>query len=231
MVMGGKRGVLWLCGVVACGPAVEGGDGSAEGGSSTSSSGGTTVMSDSASMTSTAGTSVGTSATTVDPGSSSDDGSCGAYKCEPCAPGCEANEYCEDGEFFCECVCPDVCSPDPAQEFAQMSKTEPLDCGTAAITDPVETWQAVHDCVVAQSGAQSAFWADWGGSSDPYGFAVAGAVGFQYALGYWESSGFGTVTQYGCEAIADLDGCVVAPEQMCLTCVGQTDGEILCDPK
>lgn len=229
---------------IACGPAVDVGDAS-DSGDGTSSGGATaTTTSDSASTTTTAGptsvasevtTDVATTATTVEPTATSDGSSdtawCeDAFNCEPCAPGCENNDHCDDGQWICECICDEGCVGSPAEAFANQSKSPPVACGTAYSSDDAQTWTEVHDCVIDHATQARGFWAEWAVDGDPFGYGVAGAEGIAYAVGWWETSGPGTITAFDCTAVTAIPDCVVAPGEMCLRCEMQAMNAVLCDP-
>lgn len=214
-------------------------DGVPPAGDETSSTGGSTTDAD-PSTTSGMTTVVPTPTTTgVDPDSTTFGAGCGLDPCaEECGPDCEPTATCIASVWMCECDCPttgttgDTCSTlaEELDAWVDPSKTPALDCGDLGPADDATAWQTAHDCMLIQL-AGSAVRATWTppDGADPHQYGVGARVGVAYELAWFEASGTSTLVRHECTQIVATPDCTVDVGEMCLTCEGQTEAEILCE--
>ena len=226
---------------LACGPSS--GDADASGANESGPAGATTGTSGpgatSASIQSTAeGDSTGTgSAGSSEAGTTG----CGPNPCGACQPGCTPVDACVDGQWQCDCDCPDDNGPPPPacptldeilSEWTAAGKDPATDCGFATLGDDMDAWLAIQSCIGEHLTTNATFFARWQmDDEDPFELAVAGRAGAEYETAWWEVTGFGTVTQYACDGAGVLDACLLVVGDMCVRCGRPSQPEILCDPK
>lgn len=179
--------------------------------------------------------------TTNDPdtdGGSSGELMCEEADCAPCPDQCQLEQGCVDGEWSCECICPpEFCDFEQFTcDQAEQSKTPPIDCGVATLDDDIDQWNAVHDCVLAESANQNAFKGVFylqGIDSFPRQSFI-GQVGFVYALGELSQDygGLGdpqsTIYLQPCTGLTYIPDCQVGVGFTCIQCLQQGESQILC---
>lgn len=125
-----------------------------------------------------------------------------------------------------------------ADELADQSKTPAIDCGDITSADPVAAWQAAHDCAVQAAGAMEAFKliVDMQGIDSLPRRAFVGQVLRSYQIVQLDQDFGGinpmpTPVNYRyCDELVATPGCTPAVGDICLTCMGNTDGDVLCEP-
>lgn len=132
-------------------------------------------------------------------------------------------------------VCDIVVSAD---ELADQSKTPAIDCGDITSADPVDAWQAAHDCAVQAAGAMEAFQliVDMQGIDSLPRRAFVGQVLRSYQIVQLDQDFGGinpmpTPVDYRyCDELVATPGCTPAVADICLTCMGNLDSDVLCEP-
>jgi hypothetical protein len=125
-----------------------------------------------------------------------------------------------------------------ACELADQSKTPPIDCGDITTDDPIDAWQAAHDCALAAATTDDAFKVivDMQGIDSFPRRAFVGMEGRAYQLMQLDQDFGGIVPgptpvnyRY-CDEVVATPGCTPAVGDICLTCMGNLDGDVLCEP-
>ncbi len=138
----------------------------------------------------------------------------------------------DDGPKFD--LAPMECEFEPiVRDFADASKTPPVDCGFVMLDDPIEAWQTAHVCAVEALAADGAFallWQRDSIDSTAYG-AVAGLVGEVYGIAEfsYDTKADPVLWQRRCSAVVTLDDCGVGAGEMCLTCIAAGDPVTICE--
>ena len=137
----------------------------------------------------------------------------------------------DTGAGVCEIV-------ESACELADQSKTPPIDCGDITTDDPLDAWQAAHDCAAQAATTMEAFKliVDMQGIDSFPRRAFVGQVGFAYQMtqldqdfGGFDPGPYPVNYRY-CDQIVATPGCTTAVGDICLTCMGLTDGDVYCEP-
>lgn len=125
-----------------------------------------------------------------------------------------------------------------ACELADQSKTPPIDCGDITTGDPLDAWQAAHDCALAAATTDDAFKVivDMQGIDSLPRRAFVGMEGRAYQLMQLDQDSGGIVPgptpvnyRY-CDEVVATPGCTPSVGDICLTCMGNLDGDVLCEP-
>jgi len=144
----------------------------------------------------------------------------------------------------CACACGEsvgLCDVEFDEYLAALgaaSKMPPGDCGALTNDAPVADWQAAHDCALTAAAGGQAFIVSWeDNEGDVHGpevvvrNGIVGAQGESYALAivHGDVTADDTfIQQASCTALAATEDCTVAPQRLCITCVGQTASEMVC---
>ncbi len=107
-----------------------------------------------------------------------------------------------------------------------------VDCGYVRWTDPSPAWVAAHECALAAAQQQVGFKVvfDRQGIDSKVGGAFVGLAGVAYALQemQYDSWGKDIATQRPCAGVAEIAGCTVAPNEICLECVDPGASAVVC---
>jgi hypothetical protein len=139
----------------------------------------------------------------------------------------------EDTGPLAECDIVDV-----ACEHADLSKEAPIDCGEVTFADDAETWVIAHECARSAALSSQAFKviADMQGIDSFPRRAYVGQAGVAYVLLQFDQDSGGLapdpspVTYRFCDELSSTADCVPTVGDLCLTCVGNLDTDVICGP-
>jgi hypothetical protein len=126
---------------------------------------------------------------------------------------------------------------DVACEHADLSKTPPIDCGDVTFADDDAAWIQAHECarVAAMNTEPFKVIFDLQGIDSFPRRAFVGQAGVAYQLYEFDQDIGGLapdpspVTYRFCDAIVPILDCIPGVGEICLTCSGQTDTDVLCE--
>ncbi|MGH1342151.1 MAG: hypothetical protein ACRBN8_11395 [Nannocystales bacterium] len=161
---------------------------------------------------------------------SSSGGNCEKADCGPCPEGTNLEQYCDGGNWVCDCVPGGKCDLAMYVDEAAAGKTVPEDCGTVTLDDPPEAYVAAHDCVLEASGSEQAYRmvAQIQGIDSSVWVGYAGTVGFVYSESNFAYDGGGNaggefIWRMDCTPQPVLD-CAPSPSAgICLSCMGENN--------